>query len=219
MEKDVENSPRSSLPESSDEELVGKAREGSIHAFEMLVRRYQPRVRGFLEKQLGNCEDAEDVTQWTFLQVYSNLDRFKAGRRFRPWLFTIARRRGIDFLRQKGTRQKMEQQLRDEQSPEPGPSPRTLVGGIETVDELWIWISDHLEPRSREILWLRIQEELDLKEIARIVKLSRTHVKVLLHRARKSLIEAFSRTAPRSSSRKVHQGHETNAHFLSCLIL
>lgn len=219
MEKSDGDSARSPLAEPSDEELVERAREGSIHAFEVLVRRYQPRIRGFLEKQLGNSEDAEDVTQRTFLQVYSGLDRFKPGHQFRAWLFTIARRRGIDFLRQLGTRQKMEQQFRDEQLPDSGPNPRTVVGGMETVDELWLWISDRLDARSREILWLKIQEELEIKEIAKIVKLTQTHVKVLLHRARKTLVEAFSRTVSHPGTPSVAQGQKTKAHFLSTLIL
>lgn len=176
----------------TDEELLARCQKGSIRAFESLLHRYQPRVLRFLERQLGNLEDAKDVTQRTFLQVHGSLSRFESGKRFSPWLFTIARRQGIDFLRQAGSRRRVHQQLVVEPGLAGGADPQKLLAQQEDVAAIWQWIRTHLDERSAEILWLRIQEELDLAGIAKVTNLSRSNVKILLHRARKSLLKLCS---------------------------
>jgi len=176
----------------TDEELVAQCQKGSTRAFESLLHRYQPRVLRFIEGQIGNLEDARDVTQRIFLQVHGSISRFRPGSRFSPWLFTIARRQGIDFLRQAGSRRRVHEQLLAEPKPDREADPQILLTQQEEVDAIWHWIRTHLDERSAEILWLRIQEDLDLSEIAKVTDLSKANVKVLLHRARKSLLKIFS---------------------------
>ncbi|MEJ6579154.1 MAG: sigma-70 family RNA polymerase sigma factor [Akkermansiaceae bacterium] len=183
----------------SDEDLLARCQTGSIRAFETLLHRYQPRVQRFLERQIGSLEDAKDITQRTFLQVHSSLSRFQAGSRFSPWLFTIARRQGIDFLRQAGSRRRVHEQLVKEPGLDGGADPHELLTQQEEVEAIWQWIREHLDERSTEILWLRIQEDLDLWGIAKVTNLSQSNVKVLLHRARKSLLKNFSVDGPGSS--------------------
>jgi len=180
----------------SDEELLAKCQEGSTRAFEALLHRYQPRVLRFVERQIGNLEDARDVTQRTFLQVHGSLSRFRPGNQFPPWLFTIARRQGIDFLRQAGSRRRVHEQLVAEPKPDREADPQKLLSQQEEVDAIWHWVRTNLDGRSAEILWLRIQEDLDLCEIAKVTKLSQSNVKVLLHRARKSLLKTFPYRSP-----------------------
>lgn len=177
--------------EESDEELVALCQQGSPRAFESLLHRYQPRVLRFIERQIGNLEDARDITQRTFLQVHDSLSRFRPGNRFSPWLFTIARRQGIDFQRQAGSRHRVYDQLASEPKPDGEADPGKLLSQQEEVDAIWHWIRTNLDERSAEILWLRIQEDLDLSEIATVTGLSQSNVKVLLHRARKSLLKTF----------------------------
>ncbi|MFT6180908.1 MAG: RNA polymerase sigma-70 factor (ECF subfamily) [Akkermansiaceae bacterium] len=191
--------------EDSDEELVALCKKGTLHAFESLVKRYQPRILGFLEKQICSRVDAEDVTQRTFIQAYQSLDRFDSKYRFSPWLFTIARRQGIDFLRQAGSRQRTQEQLRSEPPPAFAADPSMMLGEKENLNQIWRWIWKNLDARSSEVLWLRIQEELNLAEIAGVMKLSRSHVKVLLFRARKSLGKNFARQPESSSPRSTTQ--------------
>lgn len=175
----------------SDEELLAKCQKGSGRAFEALLHRYQPRVLRFAERQIGNLEDARDVTQRTFLQVHDSLSRFRPGNRFSPWLFTIARRQGIDFLRQAGSRRRVHEQLVAEPKSDSATDPQELLSQQEEVDAIWQWVRANLDERSSEILWLRIQEGLDLSEISKVTNLSKSNVKVLLHRARKSLLKSF----------------------------
>ena len=86
--------------EPSDEQLFQNFcdSENTI-AYETLVTRYERELFSYLRRYVGNAEMAEDVFQATFLQVYVKRDRFEAGRRFRPWLYTIATNQAIDAQR------------------------------------------------------------------------------------------------------------------------
>lgn len=182
--------------EKADEDLVALCRGGDLAAFEALVKRYQPRILAFLLKQVGRREDAEDVTQRTFISAYQSLARFDSSQRFAPWLFTIARRQGVDFLRQSGSRRKKQDRLEAEPEPSSAPDPAVLLRQKENLDELWRWISEHLDDRSREILWLSVQEGLTTAEIARVMKLTTGHVKVLLFRTRQKLQRELATQLP-----------------------
>ena len=177
----------------SDENLMALCQKGSGPAFEELLYRYQPRILRFIERQVGNLEDAKDVTQRTFLQMHESMARFEQGNRFSPWIFTIARRRAIDFMRQAGSRRRGHEQLVAEPVPEGGSDPRKLLSQQEEIEAIWQWIRDNLDGRFFEILWLRIQEDLDYAEIANVLGIREANVRVLLHRARKTLLKSLPR--------------------------
>lgn len=186
----------------SDETLVAASLEGSTAAFETLVRRYQPRVLRFLEHQLGNREDARDVTQRVFVHAYESLARFKPGACLAPWLFAIARFQGIDQLRHIGARRDLGKRFADHaDATVAAPDPASLLDAREGIEQRWRWVRDHLDERSFQVLWLLIQEEMDTHDIARVMKLTRSHVKVLLFRARKSLRGRFDAEAEHADRR------------------
>lgn len=84
----------------TDEELIGRVRAGSdASAFESLVHRYEHELFSYLRRYLGSAEMAEDVFQATFLQIHLKRENFEDGRRFRPWLYTIATNQAIDAQR------------------------------------------------------------------------------------------------------------------------
>jgi RNA polymerase sigma-70 factor (ECF subfamily) len=84
----------------TDEELIGRFRAGDdAAAFESLVHRYERELFSYLRRYLGSAEMAEDVFQATFLQVHLKRENFEDGRRFRPWLYTIATNQAIDAQR------------------------------------------------------------------------------------------------------------------------
>ncbi len=84
----------------TDEVLLQQfCEEGDEHAFEALVRRYEQELFNYLRRYLGQAEMAEDVFQATFLQIYLKKEQFQQGRRFRPWLYTIATNQAIDAQR------------------------------------------------------------------------------------------------------------------------
>jgi RNA polymerase sigma-70 factor (ECF subfamily) len=84
----------------SDEELLLEyCRTGSQSVFAVLVRRYERELFNYLRRYLGSTAMAEDAFQGTFLQVHLKCDSFEEGRRFRPWLYTVATNQAIDLQR------------------------------------------------------------------------------------------------------------------------
>jgi len=91
----------------SDEQLVAAYRErGDRQAFDELVHRYERELYSYLRRFLGNAAAAEDAFQATFLQVHLKCEQFEAGRKVRPWLYTIATNQAID-LQRRGKRHKL----------------------------------------------------------------------------------------------------------------
>lgn len=84
----------------SDEALLLRYRQlGGRDDFAQLVHRYERELYNYLRRYLGDAEMAQDVFQAAFLQVHLKCDQFQAGRRFRPWLYTIATNQAIDAQR------------------------------------------------------------------------------------------------------------------------
>jgi RNA polymerase sigma-70 factor (ECF subfamily) len=84
----------------TDEELLLEYRStGDRELYAQLVYRYERELFSYLRRYMGNAEMAEDVFQTAFLQVHLKCDLFESGRRFRPWLYTIATNAAIDAKR------------------------------------------------------------------------------------------------------------------------
>jgi RNA polymerase sigma-70 factor (ECF subfamily) len=91
---------KSSLAHTTDEELLlGYRASGNRELFDELVHRYEGELFNYLRRYLGNAEMAEDAFQASFLQVHLKCEQFEEGRKFRPWLYTIAINQAIDAQR------------------------------------------------------------------------------------------------------------------------
>lgn len=84
----------------TDEQLLIQYRQtGDRELYAQLVYRYERELFSYLRRYLGNAEMAEDVFQTVFLQVHLKCEQFEAGRKFRPWLYSIATNAAIDARR------------------------------------------------------------------------------------------------------------------------
>lgn len=93
------------LPEPGDEELVLKAQQGDVHAFDELVQLYQGKIYGLVYNMTSNREDAEDLVQEVFVKAFHALPRFKGKSSFYTWLYRIAVNKTINY-RKKRNRQR-----------------------------------------------------------------------------------------------------------------
>ena len=94
-------------PVVTDEQLLVDYSRGDQRAFGELVARYQHELFAFLYRfvsDAGGAATAEDLFQETFVQVHRSAKGFDPGRKFRPWLFTIAANKARDYLRSSGRR-------------------------------------------------------------------------------------------------------------------
>ena len=82
-------------------ELVRRAREGDLTAYDELVKRYQERIYATIYHMTSNHEDANDLAQDSFIKAFSALKSFKGGSSFYTWLYRIAVNKTINFLKQR----------------------------------------------------------------------------------------------------------------------
>jgi RNA polymerase sigma factor RpoE len=92
-------------PEEMDDlELVRRAQKEDMRAYDALVRRYQERIYATVYHMTSNHEDANDLTQETFIKAFRALKSFKGDSSFYTWIYRIAVNKTINFLKQRKNR-------------------------------------------------------------------------------------------------------------------
>ncbi len=170
----------------SDEELARQAQAGELAAFEDLITRHHARVFRFLCQKAPTQEDAEDLTQQTFITAHRRIHQFRLDAKFVTWLFTIARRLAINHHRARAVRPTCELAAA-ESLPSPGRDPAWTLAEADDCQELWRAAREALVEPQYAALWLFYREHMPIESIARVMNRSQVSVKVLLHRARKRL--------------------------------
>ena len=192
---------RAPTPE-DDGKLIALAREGHPEAFRVLVERYEDGVYDLCLHMLSNRQDAEDVTQDTFLILYRNLAEYKPGHKLSNWLYTIAlnrcrkmlhRRKILRFFSLDSAPEGEDAAAREPAALEPHPA-----AGLEKAEaERWMRkMLDALPENLRGPFILRYLEWMSYTEIAEALGLSLANVKVRLHRAKVALWKRFGKDAP-----------------------
>jgi RNA polymerase sigma-70 factor (ECF subfamily) len=184
-----------------DESLVAQAKQNDYQAFEELVKRYEGRIYGHTLRLLGNREDAEDVLQETFLNVFRALGNFRGDSTFSTWIYRIATNNALMRLRKLSHG---EREFDDELPPPESMKRQALASHIldpkdallekEMMEELDKAI-ERLPEKYRTIFLLRDVEEFSTDKAAQVLGISEAAVKSRLHRARlfirESLLQKF----------------------------
>jgi RNA polymerase sigma-70 factor, ECF subfamily len=173
------------IQDATDEDLARQARAGSLECFESLVERYEGRLLRFLFQRTGNRHDSEDLTQAVFMAAWKGLARYDASRPFRPWLYTIAARQAISHAR---ARRDFEP-LTGAQEVACAP----LAARDDGEGALWQLSREQLPEAQATALWLKYAENMTVNEIARVTGRTPVHVRVLLHRGRRTLAIALGK--------------------------
>lgn len=192
------------LTTQDDAELVRRAKTGELAAFEELARRHEGAVYALARRILRHEQDAEDVTQQTFLSVLEHLDGFREEASFRTWLLRIATHAALKVLRKR--RGLPTVSLDEILAPDPDgqslPHPEYIADWRETPEQL-AWRQetrqlieealDELDDKHRLVFLLRDVQGLSVRETAEVLGLSEVNVKVRLLRARLKLRERLTR--------------------------
>jgi RNA polymerase sigma factor RpoE len=93
--------------EIGDPLLVRRAQKEDMRAYDVLVRRYQERIYATVYHMTSNHEDANDLTQETFIKAFRALKSFKGDSSFYTWVYRIAVNKTINFLKQRKNRVQM----------------------------------------------------------------------------------------------------------------
>jgi RNA polymerase sigma-70 factor (ECF subfamily) len=153
----------------TDEDLVIAAREGDDDAFKQLVRRFEPGIARTVIGMLGDCAEAEDVGQETFVRFYKALPRFRGESSVGTYLTRIARNLSLNELKRRKrslarfTQTPVEEyhDLADEKQ-ERG----------RDVDKERVWMAiGELEEKFRSVIVLRLIDGYSTEETARILNI------------------------------------------------
>jgi len=170
----------------TDQDLARQTQAGSVDAFEELVYRYEGRVYGFVASSCGCEADAREVTQDAFVRAFQAIGQFDHQRSFAPWLFAIARRKCLDHYR--AARPRVDEPVPELEDRD---DPAELLARQEERQSLWELARRQLPKAQLQALWLRYSEDMNVEEIAQVLRKTRTHIKVLLFRARRTLGRAL----------------------------
>lgn len=142
--------------------LVKRVQRGDLEAYDELVRRHQERIYGTIYHMTANHEDANDLTQETFIKAFQVIRSFRGSSSFFTWVYRIAINKTLNFLKQRKNRVQM--------------SLNDLDFNAEHDPDLMAFMS-HKTPR-RDVTLAELQERLN----AAMQKLSVTHrLVVTLH--------------------------------------
>jgi RNA polymerase sigma-70 factor (ECF subfamily) len=165
-----------------DDALMIRTASGEETAFRLLVQRWEPQVRAFLIHMLGSVEEAEDLTQETFIKVYAQAGRYRGEGLFRSWLMRIAGNLARSRLRRRKILRWVsfdpsEHDVRDEGA--------QADGGLEErerAEAVRKALAD-LPERQRQALVLHRYQGLKYREIADAMETSVPGVESLIQRA------------------------------------
>jgi RNA polymerase sigma-70 factor (ECF subfamily) len=162
-----------------DSELIKLYLRGDEKALEFLIAKYLKLIYSFVYNNVGNAENAEDITQEVFVKVWKNLKKFDQTKDFKPWIFQIAKNTSIDYLRKKKSIPFSRFENEKGQNPlveNITATPINLIGKIS--DEKTIALAmQSLTEKEQKIITLRHTEGMSFKEIADVFQESINTVK------------------------------------------
>lgn len=188
-------------------QCIRKAAQGDAAAFEELVVRYQGQVFNLCLRMTADAEDAADLTQEAFVKVWKSLDTFQFDAAFSTWLYRLASNCCLDFLRSKKRRPTvsltMETEEEDEQTldvSDDAPTPEEAAISKEERETLRLAMQS-IDAEQRQILTLRVVNDLSYSDIARVLGIREGTVKSRLSRARESLRKKLTEIGNKRPSR------------------
>ena len=172
-----------------DGELVTRAQQGDVAAYEELVRMYQGIAFRTAYLLAGSRADAEEAAHDAFLKAFNALRRFRRGAPFRPWLLAIVANEARNRRRSAGRRHALALRAAEEVRPgDAAPSPEAAVLDRERQD-LVLAAVNRLSEEHRLVVACRYFLDLSEAEIAAVLGIRTGTVKSRLSRALERLRE------------------------------
>ncbi len=177
-----------------DKDLQKELKSGNPTAFKRFVEHYQNKVINTCYGFVHNKEDAEDIAQEVFLEVYQSIAGFREEAKLSTWIHRISVTKSLDFIRKKKRKKRfgsirsllgLERQAEQIQAP-PTTNPEKTLEQQERVRILQQAV-DSLAENQRIAISLNKYEGFSYKEVADIMETSVSSVESLIHRAKKNL--------------------------------
>jgi RNA polymerase sigma factor (sigma-70 family) len=187
----IQECSTTSTPYTSDGLLAQQSLAGDQHAFETLVQRYSTPLFNFICRFLGDYDQACDILQQVFLQLYLSLPTLRTDEPLKAWLFQVARNRCRDELRRKRAIHFSELEwVNDEDEV----SPLAVLPDPDPLPEQWAERRDlqvclqqaigTLPPKFRAVVLLRYAAQLSFSEIGQVLHMPEATAKTYFQRAK-----------------------------------
>lgn len=170
-----------------DQHYINLVLNGNTNSFATLVDRYKDLVFTLALKMLNNREEAEEIAQDTFIKVYNSLKKFKGESKFSTWIYKVTYNTCLDALKKKKKQQNVTyiEDFSEHQI-------KTLENILDSIDEKERnqAIQDCLEELPSDdafLLTLYYFDDQSIEEIAKLMNISISNIKVKLFRTRKKL--------------------------------
>jgi len=195
----------------NEAELVREAQGGSRRAFKAIFDSYGSRVFNLCYRITGNRQDAEDVAQDVFVEVYRHLGKFRGDSSLSTWILRIAHNRSLNFLRD---RKPAREVSFDTPSGDDGVSLREVLPGkssdrpdrtyeIERNRAVLYESIASLPEKLQKPFSLHKLDQMPYEEIARTLNLSLSAVESRIHRAKlrlqKEIVKKLKKTGENAS--------------------
>ena len=165
--------------------LVDACVAGDRDAMQRIYKHCSSRVYALMVRIVGS-QDADDLTQQVFLQMFRKLDQFSGGSKLETWLFRLATNEALQHLRRK------KRQTAQPLVAEPSASDPSRLMESEKIQMLQAALS-RIDPELRAILSLKEEQNLSYREIAESIGIPEGTVGSRLNRARKELREELEK--------------------------
>ncbi len=180
------------LPRDPDASLVASARQGDRRALDLLAARLRDRVFRFVLRRVGDPDAAEDLTQDTFVEVVTKLDRFRGASRFSTWVLGIALNLTRNHLtRSPQRRYRMEPETVLDAVPDRTAGPHDAARGHAFAAAVRAAFGE-LPAESAEALRLVALDGLEYRDAAALLGVPLGTMKTRVFRARRALREAMA---------------------------
>lgn len=178
--------PAEEAAREAERRMIAGCLEGRPGAFQELVDSFRGRLIRTAYGIVRNVEDAKDLAQEAFLRAFQALDRFDTSRPLAPWLLTIVSRLAIDKVRKAKRFRNIQPEVSQRMDDRPAAAPDA---GLQK-GEAQVYLAaafEQLDGRARSVLTLKEVEGLSNDEVAEILGIKASTVRVHLFKTRQKL--------------------------------
>jgi RNA polymerase sigma-70 factor, ECF subfamily len=193
----------SSVTEQDEEQLVISSKKGDQDAFAQLVQQHQRRVFNLVFRMLQQYEEANEVTQETFLAAWQGIPSFRGDARFSTWLYRIAYNCALKQLEQRKRDKELQVVVQAEQIAASIGQEQRVDAALETHARQTMVQEQlsQLPAKYRIVLILRHLQEMTYEEMAQILTMPIGTIKTHLFRARNLLKERLEKFGVEQNTR------------------
>jgi RNA polymerase sigma factor (sigma-70 family) len=173
---------------------IDKVLEGNVNAYSGIVETHKNRVYNLAFRICCNHEEAEEISQDSFLKAYRALGSFRRKSSFSTWLYRIVYNTAISHVRTK---------KREILSLEDFPASTADFIGTGTTEEeaeneyrrsLLNFAFQKISDEDRSLITLHYYEEMSIEEMSEVTGISKSNIKVKLFRARQKMLQVIEKT-------------------------